>query len=488
MNVVMIASEAVPFAKTGGLADVVGALPRELAAEGVNASIIMPFYSKKIDRNAFRIEPIPPPRGIIEVRVGESAIRGEILSCEMDNGVKAYFISQPSFFDRQELYNTTAGDYPDNAARFIFFAHAAVEAMIGLGMSPDIVHVHDWQAALVPVYLKSLYREAAAFKNSKTLLTIHNLGYQGLFPREAMDLTGLPYELFTFDKLEQWGKLAILKGGIAMSDAISTVSEGYAREILTHDQGMGLDAALAERSDVLKGILNGIDYGAWNPETDALIPAKFSAGKMDGKAKCKKALSKAFGIPAGKDPVIGMVSRLASQKGLDILSGAMIDLMERKRKLKLVVLGTGDERYHLMLIEFAKKYPNRVGIELAFDNRLAHLIEAGSDMFLMPSHYEPCGLNQMISLKYGTVPIVRATGGLDDTIDEFDPKTGRGNGFKFDDYSPEALVDCVDRALAAFKKQALWKKLVQNAMACDFSWKRSAKSYIRLYKDMLGTA
>lgn len=484
MNVVMIASEAVPFAKTGGLADVVGALPRALAAEGVKASIIMPFYGRKIDRAAFGIEAIPPPEGTIEVRVGENIIRGEILGCEIDGGVKVYFISQPAFFDRQELYNTTAGDYPDNAARFIFFAHAAVKAMIALGLSPDVVHVHDWQAALVPVYLKSIYREAAAFRNSKSLLTIHNLGYQGLFPRESMELTGLPSELFTFDKLEQWGKLAILKGGIATADAISTVSEGYAREILTHDHGMGLDAALAERSDVLTGILNGIDYNAWNPESDALIPANFSAGKIDGKAKCKRALAKAFGIPAGKDPVIGIVSRLASQKGFDILSGAMIDLMERK--LKLVVLGTGDERYHLMLMEFAKEYPNRMGIELAFDNRLAHLIEAGSDMFLMPSYYEPCGLNQMISLKYGTIPIVRATGGLDDTIEEFDTKKGTGNGFKFDDYSPEALVACVDRAIKAFKKQASWKKLVSNAMASDFSWKRSAKEYKKLYRRIAG--
>jgi starch synthase len=484
MNVVMIASEAVPFAKTGGLADVVGSLPRALAARGVETSIIMPFYGKKIDRVAFGIEAIAAPAGTIEVRVGKSLIKCEILSCEMDRGVKAYFISQPAFFDRQELYNTTAGDYPDNAARFIFFAHAAVEAMISLGMSPDIVHAHDWQTALVPVYMKTLYREAAAFRNSKTLLTIHNLGYQGLFPREAMELTGLPPELFTFDKLEQWGKLAILKGGIAMADAISTVSEGYAREILTHDQGMGLDAALAQRSDVLTGILNGIDYGVWDPETDVLIPAKFSPGRMEGKAKCRKALCSAFGIPAGKEPVIGIVSRLASQKGFDILSGAMIDLMERR--LKLVVLGTGDERYHLMLIEFAKKYPNRVGIELAFDNRTAHLIEAGSDMFLMPSHYEPCGLNQMISLKYGTIPVVRATGGLDDTIEEFDPKTENGNGFKFEEYSPEALTACVDRALAAFKKQASWKVLVKNAMACDFSWDRSAGKYIELYEQISG--
>jgi starch synthase len=484
MNVVMIASEAVPFAKTGGLADVVGALPRALAAEGVNASLIMPFYGKRIDRTSFGIEPVPSPAGDIEVRVGEISIKGKLLTCELTDGVKVYFISQPAFFDREELYQTTAGDYPDNAARFIFFAHAAVEAMIKLGLVPDVVHAHDWQAALVPVYLKSLYREAAAFRNAKSLLTIHNLGYQGLFPRKAMEFTGLPQELFTFDKLEQWGKLAILKGGIAMADAISTVSRGYAREILTHDHGMGLDAALAERSDVLTGILNGIDYTAWDPETDGLLPVRFSAEKMEGKAKCKRALAKAFGIPAGKDPVIGIVSRLATQKGFDILSGAMIDLMERK--LRLVVLGTGEERYHLMLIEFAKKYPKRVGIELAFDNRLAHLIEAGSDMFLMPSYYEPCGLNQMISLKYGTIPIARATGGLDDTIDEFDPKRGRGNGFKFDDYSPDALVACVDRAIAAFKKPARWKKIVSNAMACDFSWKRSAKAYRKLYRSISG--
>jgi starch synthase len=481
MNVVMIASEAVPFAKTGGLADVVGALPFALADEGIDVSIIMPFYGKRIDAKSFGIEPVPD--GAIEVVVGESTIEGRIHACEIPGGVKVYLISQPAFFDREELYQTSAGDYPDNAARFIFFAHAVVEAMIKLGMTPDIVHAHDWQTALAPVYLKTIYREAASFKKAKTLLTIHNLGYQGLFPREAMALTGLPWEIFKFDKLEQWGKLAILKGGIAFADAVSTVSEAYAREILTHDHGMGLDAALAQRRDVLAGILNGIDYSSWNPQTDDLIPARFSPKEMDGKVECRKALQEEFGLPAGRAPIIGMVGRLVSQKGLDILAGSMIDLMERD--LKLVVLGTGEERYQMMLTEYAGKYPKRIGLKLGFDNRLAHLIEAGSDMFLMPSYYEPCGLNQMISLKYGTIPIVRATGGLDDTIEEFSQKTGRGNGFKFNDYSPAALRKAVDRALKAHAKPKQWSKLISNAMKCDFSWNRSAGEYRKLYRKIL---
>ncbi len=484
MRIVMIAPEAVPFAKTGGLADVVGALAPALASLGHEVSIFMPFYSRMIDPGEFGIEPAPPPAGEIEIRIGANPTRGRLLTCRLNGDVRVYFISQPTFFDREELYQTTAGDYPDNAARFAFFSRAAVESMIALGMSPDIVQVHDWQASLVPVYLKTLFREAAAFRNTKTLLTIHNLGYQGLFPKEEFALTGLGPELFTMDKLEYWGMMNVLKGGIAFADAINTVSSKYAQEIMTHEMGMGLDAALAQRRDVLTGILNGIDYSAWDPASDSLLPANFGHMGMEGKEICRKELRREFKLPGSKSPLIGMVGRLTVQKGLDILAGSMVELMERD--LQLVILGTGEEKYHLMLQEFAKKYPSRVGVKLAFDNRLAHLIEAGTDMFLMPSYYEPCGLNQMISLRYGTIPIVRATGGLDDTIEEFDPKTGGGNGFKFKDYSPAALCKAVDRALKTHSKPRQWSKLISNAMECDFSWERSAGEYVELYGRMLG--
>jgi starch synthase len=482
MNIVMIASEAVPFAKTGGLADVVGALPKALAEQKDRVSVIMPSYGQKIDAAAYGIRPVEGSKGEVNVRVGALDVRGKILTCELD-GVTFYFITQPAYFDRAELYSTSAGDYPDNAARFSFFARAAVEAMINLDLKPDIVHAHDWQAALVPVYLRTLYRESATFAKARSLLTIHNLGYQGVFPKDDLMLTGLGWDVFTFDKLEYWGKICFLKGGISFADAISTVSKKYAKEVLAPEQGMGLDAALAYRSGVLTGILNGVDYSAWSPANDDLIPATFEPGRMEGKKACRKALRKQYKLPESNAPLIGIVSRLASQKGFDILVKAMPKLM--KHDLQIAVLGTGDDVYHRMFSKLAKQYPKHLGLKLAFDNKLAHLIEAGADMFLMPSRYEPCGLNQIISLKYGTIPIVRATGGLDDTIEEFKPKTSKGNGFKFKDYSPTALTRAVEKALAAFSQPAQWKALIANAMQCDFSWTRSAKEYRKLYRNML---
>ncbi|MFH1830728.1 MAG: glycogen synthase GlgA [Pseudomonadota bacterium] len=482
MKIVMIASEAVPFAKTGGLADIVGTLPVALAEAGEDVSIIIPFYGKKIDKKKFGIKLLSNVTA--QVEVGKEKIKGEVLYCEMPSGIKVYFISQPTYFNRDELYQTTAGDYPDNAARFIFFARAAIELINALGTPPDIVHVHDWQAALVPVYLKSIYKDKKLFANARVLLTIHNLGYQGLFPKEEFPLTGLNWEYFTFDKLEFWGKVNFLKGGIAFADAINTVSKKYADEILTPEQGMGLDKALLARKGVLCGILNGIDYKDWSPETDVLIPANFTPKDMKGKEKCKAELRKHYKLPHDDTPVIGIVGRLTSQKGFDILSEALPKLM--KREFQFAILGTGEAKYHDLLTRVRKQYPNHIGLELAFDNKLAHLIEAGSDMFLMASHYEPCGLNQMISLKYGTIPIVRATGGLDDSIEDFDVGTEKGNGFKFEDYTSDALVAAVDRALDAYKKPAVWKRLVANAMECNFSWTRSAKEYIALYRKMLG--
>jgi starch synthase len=483
MKIIMVASEAVPFAKTGGLADVVGTLPLALAEAGEEVIIVIPYYSKKINSEKFGIKPLSQPSISIEVQVGKNKVKGEVLACEL-RGIKVYFICQPSFFDRQDLYQTTAGDYPDNVVRFIFFSRAAIELIKALGIRPDIVHVHDWQAALVPAYLKSIYKDKRVFAKTRTLLTIHNLGYQGLFPKDDFPLTGLGWEYFTFDKIEFWGRVGFLKGGISFADAINTVSKKYAEEILTPEYGMGLDKTLLARKDVLFGILNGIDYAEWNPGTDKLIPANFSPENMGGKDKCKSKLRKYFKLPAEDVPIIGIVGRLTSQKGFDIFSDALPKLM--KRDFQFAILGTGEDKYHKLLMSAVREYPGRLGLELSFNNELAHLIEAGSDMFLMPSYYEPCGLNQMISLKYGTIPIVRATGGLDDSIDDFDPKTKKGNGFKFSDYTAAALATAVDRALNAYRNSNTWRKLVANAMECNFSWSRSAKEYIALYRKMLG--
>ncbi|MFH0800249.1 MAG: glycogen synthase GlgA [Pseudomonadota bacterium] len=479
MNIVTIASEVVPFAKTGGLADVAGTLPRALAKAGEQVTIIMPWYGKITKPEKFGIKSTGKK---IDVQFGDWRIEGEIFSCSREPRLTVYFISQSTFFDRQELYQTKDGDYPDNAERFVFFSRAAIETMIAMKLKPDIVHVHDWQASLVPVYLKSLYRERKEFAGTKTLLTIHNLGYQGLFPADDMRITGLGWDFFTFDKLEFWGKLNFLKGGIVYSDAISTVSKKYAKEILTPECGCGLEAALSFRKASLFGILNGIDYDEWNPETDQFIPEKFTPANMSGKAACKAALQKRLGLTVNPaSPLIGIVGRLTVQKGFDILAEATEDLV--KRGVQLAILGTGEPKYEEMLKAAAAKYPANVGLTLAYDNALAHQIEAGSDMFLMPSRYEPCGLNQLISLKYGTIPIVRATGGLDDSISDFDGSGG--TGFKFTGLTKIDLVAAIDRALAAYDAPALWKKLVAAAMEADFSWTRSANEYCELYKRLL---
>ncbi len=484
MNIVMVASEAVPFAKTGGLADVVGTLSRALAGAKESVTLILPYYRKRMDAKKFGIGPVSRKPLEISVPFAGARIKGTVLGATLKPNVKVYFIDQPAFFDRDELYQTVSGDYPDNAERFIFFSRAAIETMDALDIKPDVVHAHDWQAAMVPVYLKTLYRQNKRFTKTRTLLTIHNLGYQGLFPKEDMPLTGLSWDYFTFDKLEFWGKVGFLKGGIAFADAISTVSKRYAEEILGEEQGLGLSTALSYRKNVLSGILNGIDYDEWSPETDTLVPANFSPKDMSGKETCKSALRKYFKLKAnGDSPIIGIVGRLTVQKGLDIFAAALPEIM--KRKVQFAILGTGEQKYHDLLTSACGDYPGRIGLKLAFDNQLAHQIEAGSDFFLMPSHYEPCGLNQMISLKYGTIPIVRATGGLDDSIDDFNAKKSLGNGFKFAEYTPEALIAAIDRALAAWKDPKQMKAVIRNAMNSDFSWKRSAKEYVELYKKMM---
>lgn len=482
MNIVSIASEVVPFAKTGGLADVAGTLPRALAKSGETVSIIMPYYRKLTNAEKFGIK----PAGLkVSVPFGDWRLEGEIFQSEPEAGVTVYFIAQPNFFDRNELYQTKEGDYPDNAERFVFFSRAAVETLIALKMKPDIVHCHDWQSALVPVYLKSIYRERKNFTGTKTLLTIHNLGYQGLFPADDMRLTGLGWEYFTFDKLEFFGKLNFLKGGITFADAISTVSKKYAEEILTPECGFGLETVLVYRKDHLFGILNGIDYDEWNPATDPHIAQKFSLTRLEGKAVCKLALQKKFRLlERPLTPLIGVIGRLTVQKGFDILAEAIP--MLAGRGIQFAMLGTGEPKYEEILKRAAEENPDYIGLKLAYDNALAHRIEAGADFFLMPSRYEPCGLNQMISLKYGTIPIVRATGGLDDSIIDFSSKES-GNGFKFTGLAPSDLAAAIDRAFIAYRESGIrWKAMIENAMESDFSWTRSANEYRELYQKMRG--
>ncbi len=476
MRIFMVSGEAAPFAKTGGLADVLKALPEALARAGHQVHVLIPLY-REVKAKGFDMK----HELTLDVWLGGTRHETRFFSLEHE-GVHSLFVENDPFYDRDHLYTTPDGDYPDNAERFAFLGKAAIEVVKALG-GVDILHAHDWQAAFVPIYKKVLYRENGSLAGAAIVQTIHNLGYQGIFGAEILPALDLPYdEVFHMEALEFYGKINILKGGIVYADVINTVSKGYAREIQTPEYGCGLDGILRKRSDVLFGITNGADYEDWNPETDPHIARNYSPEDPSGKLDCKLDLLAAFGLPQSTgDPVFGFVGRLAEQKGLDILIPAMERLLSRRR-VRFVLLGTGDRIYQEKAQKLAAKFPRRAGVKIAFDNALAHRIEAGCDFFLMPSRYEPCGLNQMYSLKYGTIPIVRATGGLDDTIEEFDPKKKVGNGFKFHDYTADALFDALERALAVYRKKELWSVLQKNAFACDFSWTKSAARYEELYR------
>jgi len=476
MKILMVASEAVPFSKTGGLADVVGALPQALSALGHDLGVVLPLYRMtKLENPATVFDSLTVPVG---PQVHFPAVR-----TLTRDGVKFYFVDSPVFFDRAALYGTPAGDYPDNAERFALFCRGAVE-IAQLHFRPYVFHCHDWQSALVPVLLRSVYSRSPAASRPPVLFTIHNLGYQGLFHPDVLSQIGLPAGLFTIDGLEFYGKVNLLKGGLVFSDAINTVSRGYAREIQTEELGFGLDGLLRHRSAVVSGILNGVDYAQWDPSTDKHLAAGFGPGRLAGKRQCKQDLLAAFKMPeANADrPLIGIVSRLTVQKGADLIAQVAEELMAED--LALVVLGSGEKAYEELMASLARRFPDKVGVRIAYDDALAHKIEAGADMFLMPSRYEPCGLNQIYSLKYGTVPVVRATGGLDDTVEDFDPATGAGTGFKFREYTGEAMMEAIRRALQAFQAPAQWKKLMANGMAQDYSWGASAAQYARLYESL----
>ncbi|MFQ5586109.1 MAG: glycogen synthase GlgA, partial [Thermodesulfobacteriota bacterium] len=476
LKVLIVSSEAVPFAKTGGLADVAGSLPKALMAAGCGVAIAMPLYREVIKRGGDFEEVV----GEIIVRVGLHDVRASLLRGEND-GVPVYFLKQDEYFDRGALYGTPDGDYFDNLERFTLFSRGLLEGLSRLGTRFDVIHCNDWQTGLIPVYLKSLYSTDKSFAKTATLFTIHNIAYQGVFPSPLFPVTGLPSRLFAVDGLEFWGNISLLKAGVLFSELVTTVSKRYSREIQTNEFGYGLEGVLKARSKQLFGVLNGVDYEQWNPESDPYIAAHYSRRSLAGKGICRKDLLDAFGLKLPpKSPLLGVISRLADQKGFDILSEAMDEIMAMD--VGMVVLGTGERRYHDLFTTLAGRYPKRLGVKITYDNTLAHKIEAGADIFLMPSKYEPCGLNQIYSLKYGTVPVVRATGGLDDTVEGYDRKSGEGNGFKFSRYSPRALVKKVGEAVDLFRERKEWRKVMQNGMAEDFSWERSAQRYITLYR------
>ncbi|TMA48795.1 MAG: glycogen synthase GlgA [Deltaproteobacteria bacterium] len=478
MRVVMLAPEVHPYAKTGGLADVLAALPAALNRIGVEVSVCLPAY-----RTALRaLGPLPVILRL-HAPVSSRMEPAEILAVP-NAPVPTFLVRADRFFDRDGLYGVGGRDYDDNAERFAFFCRAALEWLRHASPAPDILHMHDWQTALVPAFLRAtadLYPELAAVR---TVQTVHNLAYQGRFPSEEWHLLNLDPRHFVPDGLEFYGDINYLKAGLLFADAITTVSPRYAEEIQTPSFGSGLDGVLRMRADRLRGILNGVDDAAWNPASDPFVPAHYDQGDLRGKARCKAALQADLGLAVSPEPaLLAVVSRLAEQKGLELL-GAVLPGLLKTRAVQFVALGSGDARYEELLIDLAGQFPGQVEVRIGFDEPLAHRIEAGADVFLMPSRFEPCGLNQLYSLRYGTVPVVHATGGLDDTVVEFDARMGLGTGFKFTPYTEEAFLAALRRAIDTRRDAATWQRLVTNGMSQDFSWQRAAREYARLYTSL----
>lgn len=478
MRVAMIVSECVPYAKTGGLADVAGALPKALKRLGHDVIVIMPKY-RQIDAIRFGMRRFLSPLG---VWMGNAEEWCAVYSAHND-GVQVFFIESDKYFGRDGLYHdANYWDYPDNPRRFAFFTRAALQFCHDSGFSPDIIHVHDWQTALAAAYLKIWHWNDPFLGNASSVLTIHNLAYQGVYGAEHYDYLGLQWGNFTAQKLEDHGRINFLKGGIHYADLVNAVSPKYAAETRTPEGGYGLAPYLNDKGASYVGILNGADYDLWNPATDILIPEKYDAADLAGKAVCKRDLQQRFHLTTLPGvPVIGVVSRLAAQKGLDLLKQTIENIVTNMH-VQFVILGSGEKELEAYFGELPGRYPGRVGSYIGYSDELAHWIYAGSDFFLMPSIYEPCGLGQMYALKYGALPVVRATGGLDDTVEQYDEQTGEGTGFKYWDSNTAALYYTIGWAVSAYydRPQHI-RQMVQAAMGRDFSWQRSAKAYVQAY-------
>lgn len=472
-SILMLASEAVPFAKTGGLGDVAGALTTALARLGHKVRLVLPRY--RGIAGGEEVERFPVTVGVVtlEARFFRHALEGE---------AEAVLVDCPPLYDREALYGHGNRDYLDNSLRFAFLTRAAFEFTRRVGDRPDIVHAHDWQTGLAAPYLRTIYAHDEKLGGVPVVFTIHNMAYQGLFPPVNVPALDLPWDFYRIDGFEYWGQLSFLKAGIVFSDILTTVSRRYAREIQTPEYGFGFEGIVRERARSLFGITNGIDTDAWNPLTDPHLPVPFGPGDLAGKLEAKRALLEAFSLPSDaaalSRPLVAIVSRMVDQKGFDLLAEAEDALV--KTGASFLMLGTGEERYERRWMDLATRHPEQVGVRIEFDNRLAHLVEGGADIFLMPSRFEPCGLNQMYSMRYGTVPVVRATGGLDDTVEQWS-KSGKGTGFKFRPYTADAMMKALRAALAVFRQPKAWRKLQQAGMNRDFSWNTSAARYAALY-------
>ena len=477
MRIAMISPEVTPFAKTGGLADVAGTLAVALERLGHEVSLVMPAY-RCVLRGDFALEETPMR---FSVPLAERNEEGAVLKAGAGKNISVYLVRADRYFDRDSLYGTSAGDYPDNAERFVFFSRAVLEI---LRQNPvDIVHCHDWQSALSIVFLKTQADRYPELTSSRTLFTVHNLGFQGIFGESEWPLLNLDRSFFSPEYLEFHSHVNFLKGALVFADKITTVSPTYAREIMGKEQGFGLEGVLQRRAGDVVGILNGVDYGQWDPAVDPWIAEPYTKSNLAAKHDCKQSLQRALGLPVRDEvPLLGIVSRLTAQKGFDLIAKIFGQLMARD--LQIAILGSGEERYEGFFRRVAKRFPKIVGVRLGFDEALAHQIEAGADIFLMPSLYEPCGLNQMFSLKYGTIPVVRAVGGLKDTVENFDLAQGTGTGFVFGPYEPQALMAAIKRALQVYGDKKAWTGLCRRAMSMDFSWERSADAYSSLYQQL----
>jgi starch synthase len=480
-SILVITPEATPFAKTGGLADVAGALPLALGRLGHRVTVILPRY---------RGVPAGTHIGKASVTLGPDRLTATFGEHGVAERLRVVVVGCPELYDRDGLYGAGGEDYGDNARRFAFLSRAALEFIVLTGKRPDVVHGHDWQAGLAPVYAKALAARHPVLASLPVVFTIHNLSYQGLFPREWAAALDLPPDWLSVDGFEYWGSLSFLKAGITQGDLVTTVSPNYAREIQTPEFGFGFEGILAHRADRLVGILNGIDTERWNPAADPFLPMPYSAAELDGKRAAKRALLECVGLPAGPEalarPVVGMVSRMVDQKGFDLISASVDALLELP--ITIALLGSGEARYEREWLSLSAAYPERIGVRIGFDDRLAHLIIAGSDIFIMPSRFEPCGLSQLYCLRYGTVPVVRRTGGLDDTVENWNPRTRRGTGFTFRDYAAGAFVTALERALAAFTDSDRWRTLQDAGMRQDHSWETSAREYVRVYEKAIQLA
>jgi len=477
VRVLMVTPEATPFAQTGGLGEVLSALPAELAGLGVEVDVLMPKY-RMIHPDKFNIKKLDSR---IDVVLNARQVSAGLWEYSHERGARYLFLDCDEYYDREQLYGTADADYEDNAERFVFLTRAAIELALAGGTHYDVFHSHDWQAALTAVYLRTLYAGEPLLQDAAAVMTIHNLGYQGIFWHLDMPLVGVGWEFFTPKHMEFHGKLNFLKSGIVFADEVNTVSPGYRDEILTPEFGFGLEGVLRDRGEHLTGILNGVDYNVWDPAVDSLIAANYSPEDLSGKAQCKTDLQRVAGLPLRSDlPVVGVVSRLSGQKGIDLLAGALGSLM--RHDLQIVLLGTGEAKYHQTFREFQERFPERIRAFLTFDYELSHKIFAGSDLILVPSRYEPCGLNQLYALKYGTIPVVRETGGLIDTVEEFSLEQDSGTGFLFLEQDSAVLERTTLIAIKMYNAEPeAWTRLMLRCMRRDFSWKRSATMYMALY-------